>query len=104
MIAKPTAKIAPTIAKTAKATLATKSAGNVETSATASFESEAPKPRRRTKAEIRTRIYWAVFNQSLKRVAVFEFDQKDEAEKRAGKLAKVAGEHHFVQKIKAIVQ
>ncbi len=70
----------------------------------ASFEQTAPKPRRRTKGEIRTRIYWAVFNQALKRVAVFEFDQKDEAEKRAVKLAKASGEHHFIQKIKAIVQ
>ena len=70
---------------------------------TASFETSAPKPRRR-KGEIRTRIYWAVFNQALRRVAVFEFDQKVEAEKRAAKLAKASGEHHFIQKIKAIVQ
>lgn len=69
----------------------------------ASFESTATKPRRR-KGEIRTRIYWAVFNQALRRVAVFEFDQKIEAEKRAAKLAKSSGEHHFIQKIKAIVQ
>jgi hypothetical protein len=61
------------------------------------------KPRRRTKVETRTRIYWAVFNQDCKRVAVFEFDQKSEAEKRAAKLMSVAGEHHFIQKIKAIV-
>lgn len=70
----------------------------------ASFESAAPKPRRRAKGEIRTRIYWAVFNQSLRRVAVFEFDQREEAEKRAAKLIKANGEHHFLQKIKAIVQ
>jgi hypothetical protein len=61
------------------------------------------KPRRRAKVETRTRIYWAVFNQDCKRVAVFEFDQKSEAEKRAAKLMSVAGEHHFIQKIKAIV-
>ena len=70
----------------------------------ASFETAAPKPRRRAKGEIRTRIYWAVFNQSLRRVAVFEFDQRDEAEKRAARLTKASGEHHFLQKIKAIVQ
>ncbi len=52
-----------------------------DVSGTASFEAPAPKPRRRTKGEIRTRIYWAVFNQSLRRVAVFEFDQREEAEK-----------------------
>ncbi len=61
------------------------------------------KPRRRVKVEVCTRIYWAVFNQLLKRVAVFEFDQKKEAEKRAAALLKASGEHHFVQKIKATV-
>lgn len=61
------------------------------------------KPRRKAKTETRTRIYWAVFNQNLKRVAVFEFDQKAEAEKRAEKLLKSTGEHHFIQKIKAAV-
>ncbi len=61
------------------------------------------KPRRRVKVETRTRVYWAVFNQDCKRVAVFEFDQKVEAEKRATKLITSSGEHHFIQKIKAIV-
>jgi hypothetical protein len=62
------------------------------------------KPRRRAKVEVCTRIYWAVFNQLLKRVAVFEFDQKKEAEKRTAALIKSSGEHHFIQKIKATVQ
>lgn len=62
-----------------------------------------PKPRRRVKVETRTRIYWAVFNQDCKRVAVFEFDQKAEAEKRAAKLLADSGENHFLQKIKATV-
>ncbi len=75
-----------------------------EVGGAASFETSAPKPRRRTKGEIRTRIYWAIFNQSLRRVAVFEFDQKIEAEKRVAKLIKATTEHHFIQKIKAIVQ
>ncbi len=57
-----------------------------------------------TKGEVRTRIYWAVFNTDLRRVAVFEFDQRDEAQRRASKLAEASGEHHFIQKIKAIVQ
>ncbi len=64
---------------------------------------ETVKPRRRVKVEVCTRIYWAVFNQLLKRVAVFEFDQKKEAEKRAAALLKSSGEYHFVQKIKATV-
>lgn len=90
--ASPKSKV--TAAKTVKAT---------KDSATATLEAP-PKPRRRAKAETRTRIYWAVFNQNLKRVAVFEFDQKGEAEKRASKLMKASGDDHFIQKIKATVQ
>lgn len=64
----------------------------------------APKPKRRTKVETRTRIYWAVFNPDLKRVAVFEFDQEEEAKKRANKLTEATGGPHFIQKIKAAVK
>lgn len=63
----------------------------------------APKARRRSKTQTRTCIYWAVFNQDLKRVAVFEFAQKAEAEKRAAKLSANSGEDHFIQKLKANV-
>lgn len=63
-----------------------------------------PKPKRRTKVETRTRVYWAVFNPDLKRVAVFEFDQEEEAKKRADKLTEATGGPHFIQKIKAIVK
>jgi hypothetical protein len=63
-----------------------------------------PKPRRRVKVETRTRVYWAVFNPDLKRVAVFEFDQEEEAKKRADKLTQATGGPHFIQKIKAIVK
>ncbi len=62
-----------------------------------------PKPRRRAKVETRTRIYWAVFNVELKRVAVFGFDQKAEAEKRVEKLIAETGERHFFQKLKVVV-
>ena len=95
------AKLIPTAAAKPKIAVVETS---VAIAGAASFETAAPKPRRRAKGEIRTRIYWAVFNQSLRRVAVFEFDQRDEAEKRAARLAKASGEHHFLQKIKAIVQ
>ena len=84
-------------AKSPKATTAVADAAEVGTTI------KAPRSRRKPKAETRTRIYWAVFNQSLKRVAVFEFDQKGEAEKRAAKLSANTGDHHFIQKIKAIV-
>ena len=38
---------------------------------------------KKSAADMRLRLYWGVFSQNLKRVAVFEFDQKKDAEKRA---------------------
>lgn len=94
---------------TAKTTARAKSTKSTASKSLTASETSTPtatatKPRRRVKQETRTRIYWAVFNQNLKRVAVFEFDQKGEAEKRADKLMKASGDHHFIQKIKATVQ
>ena len=42
-----------------------------------------PKPKRTRKAaaEPRIKLYWGVFNQSLKRVAVFEYEDLKKAEK-----------------------
>ena len=37
----------------------------------------------RAAKEIRLKAFWGVFNQSLKRVALFEFNEKKEAEKKA---------------------
>ena len=48
----------------------------------------------------RLRLYWGVFSQNLKRVAVFEFDQKKEAAKRATELSKGGKAPHFIQKVK----
>ena len=55
---------------------------------------------KKTAAEVRMKLYWGVFSQNLKRVAVFEFDQKDEAVKRATELSKGGKSPHFVQKVK----
>ncbi|QDV26232.1 hypothetical protein [Aureliella helgolandensis] len=80
-----------------------KASSRVKAVKKAPLDGEAPKPRRRVKVESRTRLYWAVFNQDLKRVAMFEFDKKAEAEKRAAKLMSASGEEHIIQKIKATV-
>ena len=50
------------------------------------------------------KLYWGVFSQNLKRVAVFEFDQKKEADKRATELSKGGKSPHFVQKVKEEVK
>ena len=67
----------------AKATARVKAAKPAAVAAETAVKTAVAKPRRRVKAETRTRVYWAVFNPDLRRVAVFEFDQRDEADKRA---------------------
>ncbi len=59
--------------------------------------------KRKTKkdpGDVRLRLYWGVFSQNLKRVAVFEFDQQKEAQKRATELSKGGKSPHFIQKVK----
>ncbi|MEM9588370.1 MAG: hypothetical protein AAGA03_13890 [Planctomycetota bacterium] len=55
---------------------------------------------KKTAIDVRMKLYWGVFSQNLKRVAVFEFDQKPDADKRAEELSKGGKSPHFVQKVK----
>lgn len=54
----------------------------------------------KTAENVRLKLYWGVFSQNLKRVAVFEFNQEKEAVKRAKELSKGGKSPHFVQKVK----
>jgi hypothetical protein len=58
------------------------------------------KSKKKTAADVRMKLYWGVFSQNLKRVAVFEFDQQKEAQKRATELSKGGKSPHFIQKVK----
>ena len=51
-------------------------------------------------AEVRLKVCWGVFNQSMKRVALYSFDQKKAAEKKATDLSASGKSIHFVQKVK----
>ena len=64
------------------------------------------KRKSRTKAaeSSRVKLFWGVFNQSLKRVALFDFSQKKQAEKKAEDLSKLGKSPHFVQKVKETIQ
>lgn len=50
--------------------------------------------------EIRKKLYWGVFNQSLKRVALFEYAEKPAAQARAEELSVSSKTPHFVQPVK----
>jgi len=55
-------------------------------------------------ADVRKKVFWGVFNQSLKRVATFEFNQKKDAEKKAKALSQSGKSPHFIQKIKEVIE
>jgi hypothetical protein len=64
------------------------------------------KAAKRTRAakEVRLKAYWGVFNQSLRRVALFEFNQRKQAQKKADELTKNGKSPHFVQPVKEIIE
>ena len=66
------------------------------------------KAKRKTKKQaledIRLRAYWGVFNHAMKRVALYEFNQRKAAEKRAQELSPEGKPPHFVQKVKEEIE
>jgi len=65
-----------------------------------------PKRKSRAKAvkEVRLKAFWGVFNQSLRRVALYDFNQKKEAEKKAKELSASGKSPHFVQPVKEAIE
>jgi len=72
----------------------------------APVKKEAPKRKSRAKSakEVRLKAFWGVFNQALKRVALYEFSEKKEADKKAKELTASGKSPHFVQPVKEVVQ
>ena len=82
-------KAAEIEAAAARETVSPKKAKTTRTRAVVEYDEDgvpkkkAPAKRKvKTVEEPRKKLYWGVFSQNLKRVAVFEFDQKDEAAAR----------------------
>jgi hypothetical protein len=53
--------------------------------------------------EVRLKAYWGVFNQSLKRVALFEHSERKLADKKAKELSESSKTTHFVQPVKEAI-
>jgi hypothetical protein len=67
---------------------------------------KAPARRSRAKkaaADVQMKAFWGVFSQSLKRVALYEYSQKKQAEKKAEELSKDGKSPHFVMKVKEVL-
>ena len=58
---------------------------------------------KKSAADERKKIFWGIFSQSLKRVALYEFHQKKQADKKAVDLSKGGKTPHFVQKGKEVI-
>ena len=69
---------------------------------------KAPKAKAKRKAkepvEVRMKLFWGVFNQSMKQVALYEFSQKKHAEAKAAELSQSGKNPHYVQKVKLPVK
>ncbi len=62
------------------------------------------KSRKKTAAEVRLKAFWGVFNQSLKRVALYEYSQRRQADKKASELTEKHNSPHFVQPVKEVIE
>ena len=58
------------------------------------------KAKAKTKGEIRLKAFWGVFNQSLKRVALYEYADRKQADKKAQELSASGKSPHFVKPVK----
>ena len=62
------------------------------------------KSRAKVVKEVRLKAFWGVFNQSLRRVGLFEYSQRAQADKKAEDLSKSAKNPHFVQLVKEVIE
>ncbi|HEX4128897.1 MAG TPA: hypothetical protein VHZ24_02555 [Pirellulales bacterium] len=61
------------------------------------------KSRAKSAKEVRLKAFWGVFNQSLKRVALFEYSERKQADKKAAELTNAQKTPHFVQPVKEVI-
>lgn len=61
------------------------------------------KPRTKTPKEVRLKAFWGVFNQSMKRVAMYEYSERKQADKKAQELTVSQKSPHFVQSVKEAI-
>lgn len=62
------------------------------------------KSRAKAAKEIRLKAFWGVFNQSLKRIALYDYSQKKEAQAKAEELSASGKSPHFIQPVKEVIE
>lgn len=58
------------------------------------------KSRAKSEKEVRLKAFWGVFNQQLKRIALFEYHQREQADQKAVELSSSQKSPHFVRPVK----
>ena len=85
--AKKTTKTTKAAKKPAKKTAKAKKAEEAEKEEAAPKKKKKRKSRAKAAELIRKKLFWGVFNHAMKRVALYEFNQRKAAEKRAKELS-----------------
>jgi hypothetical protein len=62
------------------------------------------KSRAKVPKEVRLKAFWGVFNQSLRRVARYEYNQRQIADQKAEELTQSQKTPHFVQLVKEVLE
>jgi hypothetical protein len=62
------------------------------------------KSRTKVVKEVRLKAFWGVFNQSLRRIARFEYSERKQADEKAGELSVSQKTPHFVQLVKEVLE
>jgi len=62
------------------------------------------KSRAKVVKEVRLKAFWGVFSQSLRRIALFEYSQREDADKKATELSASQKSPHFVQLVKEVIE
>ncbi len=93
-------------AAAAKAAASGEAAAPAEKKKKAAGEKKPPakrKSRAKSTEPARMKLFYGVFNQSLKRVALYDFTQKRQADATAAELSASGKSPHFVQKVKEAI-
>ncbi len=61
------------------------------------------KSRAKAAKDVRLKAFWGVFNQSMKRVALFDYSERKAADKKAAELTASQKTPHFVQPVKEAI-
>jgi hypothetical protein len=81
--------------------------GKEEGTTTKTKEKKAPvkrKSRAKVAKEVRLKAFWGVFNQTMRRISLFEYSQRAEADKKAAEMTESQKNAHFVMLVKEAIE